>query len=146
MIEERGRVVGVDSAGIWVETSKTSACAACAAKSGCGQKLLVQASGQKAFIFNVLNPSQLIVQVDDAVMVGVEEGSLLKATLVTYLIPLLTLMLFAVVAHQLNWPEGWVVTISLVGLVIGFGLVRAISQLLFRSSKFQPVLTKILVQ
>lgn len=146
MIEERGRVVGVDSAGIWVETSKTSACAACAAKSGCGQKLLVQASGQKAFIFNVLNPSQLIVQVDDAVMVGVEEGSLLKATLVTYLIPLLTLMLFAVVAHQLSWPEGWVVTISLVGLVIGFGLVRAISQLLFRSSKFQPVLTKILVQ
>jgi len=146
MIEERGRVVEVDSAGIWVETSKTSACAACAAKSGCGQKLLVQAAGQKAFIFSVLNPSQLSVQPDDAVMVGIEEGALLKATLMTYLFPLLMLMLFAVIPHHMDWSEGWVVGFAVLGLILGFGLVRAMTKRLFRSDKFQPVLTRILVQ
>ncbi|MFW1678438.1 SoxR reducing system RseC family protein [Pontibacter sp. JAM-7] len=146
MIEEHGRVVEVGAAGIWVETTKTSTCAACAAKHGCGQKLLVQASGQKAFVFKVLNPADITVHVDDSVMVGVEEGALLKATLTTYLLPLLLLILSAVAAHLFALPEPVTILIALTGLAFGFLAVRFASQLFFRSTQFQPVLTRIVLQ
>ncbi|MDF3932676.1 SoxR reducing system RseC family protein, partial [Pseudomonas citronellolis] len=42
MIEEQGRVIGVEPGAVWVETLRQSTCSACNARAGCGQGLLQQ--------------------------------------------------------------------------------------------------------
>ncbi|WP_286237120.1 SoxR reducing system RseC family protein [Neptuniibacter halophilus] len=143
MIQENGKVVQVDAHGIWVETQRQSACASCAARNGCGQKLLASVGEGKRFIFRVNNPEQLQVRTDDQVMVGIEEGAFMKATLFIYLVPLLALFIGAVVADALFGNELAIIAMAFAFLLTGFLLVRYGSATLFRSCRYQPVLMKV---
>lgn len=144
MIKENGKVVDVDSQGVWVETVKQSACGSCAARNGCGQKLLASVGQGKRFVFKVNNPDNLSVLADDEVLIGIEEGSFLKATLFMYLTPLLALFMGAVVADMLGASEGVMILWSFASLVVGFLFVRFGSYSLFRSCKYQPTLMKVI--
>ncbi|MDO6514131.1 MULTISPECIES: SoxR reducing system RseC family protein [unclassified Neptuniibacter] len=144
MIQENGKVVDVNSQGVWVETVKQSACASCAAKNGCGQKLLASVGQGKRFIFRVNNPDNLSVITDDDVLIGIEEGAFLKATVFMYLMPLIGLFAGAVIADALGFSEGWMILISFSSLLVGFLLVRFGSYSLFRSCKYQPTLMKVI--
>ncbi|WP_420554343.1 SoxR reducing system RseC family protein [Neptuniibacter marinus] len=144
MIQENGKVVDVNSQGVWVETVKQSACASCAAKNGCGQKLLASVGQGKRFIFRVNNPDNLSVITDDDVLIGIEEGAFLKATVFMYLIPLIGLFAGAVISDALGFSEGWMILISFSSLLVGFLLVRFGSYSLFRSYKYQPTLMKVI--
>lgn len=143
MIEEVGKVVEVNSQGVWVETVKQSACSSCAARSGCGQKLLASVGQGKRFIFRVNNPNNLSVITDDDVLIGIEEGAFLKATVFMYLIPLLALFLGAFITDMLGFAEGAVIIVSFVSLIVGFLFVRYGSSSLFRSYKYQPTLMRV---
>lgn len=144
MIEENGRVVSVDEKGVWVETVKASACASCAAKSGCGQKLLASIGEGKRFVFAVSNPKSLDVAENDSVLIGIEEGAFLKATLFMYLIPLLALIAGALISQSVGASEGYVILSAFV--LFGFGLlgVRRFSGNFFSSCQYQPRLLRIL--
>ena len=144
MIKENGKVVDVDSQGVWVETVKQSACGSCAARNGCGQKLLASVGQGKRFVFKVNNPDNLSVLADDEVLIGIEEGSFLKATLFMYLTPLFALFMGAVVADMLGASEGGMILWSFASLVVGFLFVRFGSYSLFRSCKYQPTLMKVI--
>jgi sigma-E factor negative regulatory protein RseC len=143
MIEETGKVVEINAQGVWVETVKQSACSSCAARSGCGQKLLASVGQGKRFIFKVNNPSNFKVLADDDVLIGIEEGAFLKATLFMYLTPLLALFLGAFIADFVGMSEGIVISISFVSLFVGFLFVRYGSHSLFHSCKYQPTLMKV---
>lgn len=144
MIEESGRVVSVDDKGVWVETIKASACASCAAKSGCGQKLLASIGEGKRFIFAVSNPNELAVGENDSVLIGIEEGSFLKATLFMYLIPLFALMAGAFVSQSMGASEGYVILTSFISFGVGLLGVRFFSGAFFSSCQYQPRLLKLL--
>lgn len=144
MIEESGRVVNVDDAGVWVETIKASACASCAAKSGCGQKLLASIGEGKRFVFAVSNPDLITVDIDDDVLIGIEEGSFIKATLFMYLVPLAALFFGAFVGELAGLQEGFVILVSLLAFVIGLLVVRFFSGAFFSSCQYQPRLLKLL--
>lgn len=144
MIEENGRVVDVNSQGIWVETVRQSACATCAARNGCGQKLLVSAGAGKRFIIQVSNPNEISVSENDRVILGIEEGAFLKATLFVYLIPLLALFIAALLADYIFANEGLVILSALVGLGIGFFITRSSSNMFFKSCSYQPALLRVI--
>lgn len=143
MIEENGTVVEVNNDGVWVETVKSSACASCAARNGCGQKLLASAGSGKKFIINVNNPSNITVKADDSVMIGIEEGAFLKATLYIYLVPLLALFIGAMGAELLSLSEGYVIVSALLLMAVSLCFIRYGSKSLFRSCKYQPVLVRV---
>lgn len=144
MIHEQGRVVSVDAEGIWVETTKSSACASCAARNGCGQKLLNSAGAGKAFVFQVTNPSQLQVNSEDQVIVGIEESAFLKATLFVYLIPLLGLFIGAAIPALAGIAELYVIISAFLCMFLGFAVVKYGSLPLFQSYKYQPTLMRVI--
>lgn len=48
MITETGKVVAEKGERVWVQTIRASACQSCAARSGCGQRVLASATGGRA--------------------------------------------------------------------------------------------------
>lgn len=145
MIEEQGRVVAVEDEQIWVETIQQSACGSCTAKSTCGQGLIAKyTSGKRNHIRVVSDKS---VSVGDHVVLGIPENTLVKSAFLAYGLPLLLFVGSAGVADSVfSVSEPWVITIGLLGLFLGFSLVRLISGAGAgaRVSSFQPVILKVL--
>ena len=124
MLTETARVVGIDDDGLWVETKKQSSCAQCAAKYGCGQKLLTEHLGEdltciKAFFREPTVSKPWLV--GEQVLIGVSERAFLLASFVAYMLPLAGLILAAVVASQVFQAQ-WLVAVSaFCGLLLGGG-------------------------
>lgn len=122
MLTEEARVIGVEPDGLWVETRKKSTCAQCSAKYGCGQKLLADYASTdmtciKAF-FADRTPNRLWLN-GETVEIGIEEHALLLGTLVSYLVPLLSMLACCVVAAQFSSAD-WIVALSaMLGLALG---------------------------
>ncbi len=102
MITETGKVVALVGDQVWVQTIRTSACQSCSARSGCGQRALAAVSGGRAN--QVLVDNSVGARVGDEVVIGLDEQSLLNASLIIYGLPLVLMVLASVMAH--NWAEG----------------------------------------
>lgn len=142
MIEESGRVVRVSDDQVWVETVKQSACASCSAQKGCGQSLLAKIGDGRKLEIEVDNPDRLAVDIDDQVVLGVAERSFLTASLLVYLLPVLSMFFFAVIPQLAGYPEPWVIAAAALGLAAGFILTRKISGAMGRSCSYRPVLLR----
>lgn len=143
MLEESGRVVDVDSDGVWVETIKMSACGSCSARSGCGQSLLASVGQGKRSVICVDNPNRLHVAADDNVVIGIGENAFMRISLLLYLFPLLALFAGAAIAGSLSLGEPVVIGCGLLGLTVGLVVVRYISRTHMTSCKYHPVLLKV---
>lgn len=84
MIEEQGRVVATEPGAVWVETVRRSTCSSCSANAGCGQGLM-QRLGVGAGRAQVRALSDLSLRVGDAVVLGIHEDLLLRASVLFYL-------------------------------------------------------------
>jgi len=147
MIEETGRVVAVDTSPdgqteAWVETIRKGTCNGCAAEPGCGQSLLAKwADSKRSHIKVVTNQ---LVQVDDQVVLGINENTLLKGSLAAYGLPMVAMLFMTLLAHSgLGLAEPLVILAALVGLVVGFGLVRLYGSMT-REQLYRPELLRVL--
>ena len=123
MIEEQGRVVAVERDFVWVETIRQSGCSSCSARNGCGQHLFEKYRVGSSFSYiKALCPR--VVKEGDMVVVGIPEDSLLKASFLIYLFPLL-LMMAGIWLSSVMGAADWLLLIS-AGLLLacGFGAVR----------------------
>ena len=55
MIEETGRVVGLETGFAWVEAEPRSGCGECTARKGCGTSAIARMLGQRSVRIRVLN-------------------------------------------------------------------------------------------
>ena len=92
MATEKGTVIKIDSRGTWVKTSRTSACEGCSSRGSCHTQ-----SGSGDMEVNALN--EIGAAVGDRIMLGIDTGSLLKATFLLYIFPILALMVGAFIGH-----------------------------------------------
>ncbi|MCL6270187.1 SoxR reducing system RseC family protein [Sansalvadorimonas sp. 2012CJ34-2] len=138
MIEERGRVVEVDSAFIWVETIRKDTCGSCEAKNGCGQGLMnrLRPSRDHAYIRAV---NRYPVKVGDEVTVALPESAVVSASFLVYLLPLLAMLIGAFTGSAAGMEELWVIGLGLGGLLVGFGVVRWWSSRADVRKRFEPV-------
>ncbi|MBL4834912.1 MAG: SoxR reducing system RseC family protein [Pseudomonas sp.] len=121
MIEERGRVVSVESGAAWVETIRRSTCGSCQARAGCGQALLERlGSGARRGFIRVIAAHP--VEVGDEVIIGLPEDAVLKASALMYVLPLLMLFFFTGLADLAGLAEPWIIAIALAALALGFFL------------------------
>lgn len=147
MIEEQGKVVALQNDWVWVETERKTACGTCSASKGCGTSVLANVFGKKTNTIAVMRT--LPVKVGDEVIIGIEEDSLVRGSLLIYALPLVLLIAFGllgeVVGGQVLAEKSDVVTaiFSVLGLAIGFLWLRHISSRLRTDPRFQPKLLQI---
>lgn len=92
MVTEKGMVIKIDSQGTWVKTSRSSACEGCSSRGSCHTQ-----SGSGDMEVNALNDIGAVV--GDRIVLGIATGSLLKATFLLYVFPILALMVGAFIGH-----------------------------------------------
>jgi sigma-E factor negative regulatory protein RseC len=137
MIEETGRVVALEQGAVWVETVRVSACQSCSANKGCGHAVLDRHRGGSRARIRALN--DLPLAVDQAVVLGLPEGALMKSAVMVYLVPLLLLFIGALVGDAVTGPAGSGAVIGGVsGLLFGFLLNRWYSQQHQQDPALQP--------
>jgi len=139
MIEEHGRVVATDPGLAWVETIRQSACDSCSAKSGCGHSALAKL-GQSAVHMQAL--CDISVSVGDQVVVGVPEEIMVKSSFLAYLMPLLSMMVFGLLADAAGAQDLMTALAGLAGLGAGFALLRWHFHQNQHDDRYQPVVLR----
>lgn len=129
MIEEHGRVVAVERRAVWVETIRKTTCSSCSAKNGCGQHLVEKYKSNKSHSYiRATNDSDSVIQKHDEVIIGLPEGSLMKASVVVYLLPLMCMLAVLWLTSFYNLSDLTAVILALFGLAVGLVPVRLFGQ------------------
>jgi len=127
MITETGKVVALKGDRVWVRTIRASACQSCAARNGCGQKVLAAATGGRAN--QILVTNTINARVGDEVTIGIDERALLGASLVVYAIPLILMVVASVLGHHLSGGQDSAAMLAAAGgLALGFVVVRKLQR------------------
>ena len=135
MIEEQARVVRVDGALAEILIQKQSACGACAAKSGCGTSLLGNWFPQRRLTLRLMN--RINAREGDLVILGLDEATLQRSSLMLYALPLAGLLLAAIAGEHgfeflgLHKELGAVLS-GLLGLIAALLYVRVKSRAIIR--------------
>jgi len=125
-VEGIAHVVRVDAGVAWLEPEQTGGCGSCASASSCGAGsgspgIGTVASRIAARRFPLDNPDGLVV--GERVVVGVDERSLLKASLTAYAIPLVTALTAGGIAEGVAGSD--LVTMAAMAAGLGLGLLAA---------------------
>ncbi|WP_242596911.1 SoxR reducing system RseC family protein [Rhodocyclus gracilis] len=142
-VEGIARVVAVDCVDgerVWLEPEQTTSCGGCAAASRCGAKGVgTLASRLEARRFplsaNVASPP---LRIGERVVIGVEERSLVRASLTAYAIPLLTAFAAGGVAEGLVGSDAVTMFAMLGGLGAGLLLAGGVARRLSARGELAP--------
>ncbi len=147
MLVETGRVVAVESDGLWVETIRQSTCGSCAARKGCGHGLLNRyADGKRGYIRVLPGASGIVeCQVNDQVRISIPEEVILRGSLVVYVVPLLCMLGGAVIGSSTGGggTDLFSALGATVGFAIGFLLVRSHAWLHRNDRSLQPTFLEV---
>lgn len=140
MITETGKVVAVTGEHAWVQTIRTSACQSCAARNGCGQKVLATATGGRANQVRVFN--SVNARVGEDVTLGIDESALLGASMLVYALPLLLLVGLSMAGHHMSGGNDLAaMTGAVAGLASGFIISRKLQRR--NAGTYEPRLLRI---
>lgn len=98
MIEEQAVVIDIRDNQLMLEARVQSSCGSCEAKAGCGTSLLGNVLGRRFTRFTAEN--SVNARIGDEVVVGIPERSMLTGSFMVYLLPVLSMLLFALVADS----------------------------------------------
>jgi serine protease Do len=99
MIEQTGVVISVQGEVAEVQAERRGACGGCAADGSCGPSLVARYLGRKPSLLRAHNP--IGATSGDRVVVGLPEGTLLRASFLAYLAPLVCMMGAAIAGDQI---------------------------------------------
>ncbi|MDX1453010.1 MAG: SoxR reducing system RseC family protein [Oleiphilaceae bacterium] len=126
MLEERALVIGLkpgEPPMATVRTQRLSACDSCQLKTGCGTHSLAKLAGNQSMEFDLENA--LGAQEGDVVLVAIPEQGLILASLMMYIVPLITMFSAVITLKAIaDVHELWLLLAALVGLAVGAVLVR----------------------
>ena len=142
MATEQGVVLRTDSEAAWVKTSRSSACKGCTARGSChttggGQEMEVKA----------LNPAG--ARVGDRIVLSFETGSLLKATFLIYVFPIIFLIAGAALGQALApfiefSPSALSVLLGFTFFFTALLFIKTRANKMAKQNAYQPKITKIL--
>lgn len=145
MLEEAALVTHVKGASISVRTVRKSACDSCQAEAGCGQKRITRLLIREATDMAIDNPEDLDVQVGSQVLIGLNEGALVRASLILYLLPLVMMILAVLVSSLMFEQELLHILAAGAGLLTGFLCGRILSARLLSTGDYRPVLLRVVL-
>ncbi|MGD2186017.1 MAG: SoxR reducing system RseC family protein [Desulfobacterales bacterium] len=142
MAAEQGVVLRTDAEIAWVKTIRSSACEGCTAKGSCrtmggGQEMEVKA----------LNPAG--ARVGDRIVLSFETRSLLKATFLIYMFPIIALIAGAALGQTL--ASVMLFNSSALSALLGFAffftalyMMKKRANKMAKQNAYQPKITKII--
>lgn len=146
MIEERAQVTAVDPPYALVVTQRTSSCGSCSAK-GCGTGALSQLFAARSQELRVLNP--IGARAGEQVLLGLEEGALLRGSLAVYIVPLLAMIAGGAFGEAMapslaltQNSEYLSLPAACTGLVAGFLWVRRFGRRMMNDPRFMAVILR----
>jgi len=140
MLQETGRIIDIETNALWVETIRHSTCNACAAKKGCGQRLLSKITGQSMQLRVLVNPEDMSrYKIGNNVVLGIPGGVVVKGSLFVYLLPLLLMMVFSGLAHSFTLNEAVSILSGLGGLLLGGLCIYGHAHYFKNDSTLQPI-------
>ena len=138
MLEEQATVVSVEAGAVWVEADRRKGCERCEAGQGCGGGVLGKLIVRRSSRVRALNQLPGLVPGDEVVL-GLDEGLLVRGSLMAYLMPLLCMLAAAFFAEfVLQSVDLAVAAFGLFGLGTGLLLLRAYSYRLAQRGEMQP--------
>ena len=144
MIEQVAHVHAIDQTTVWLDTIRLSTCNSCSMKSGCGQRLMNQATDCRRSRIELPLPQDMALNVGDEVVLGIPQKAFIKASLLTFAMPLMIMLAFASLAQWGALSEPAAVVAALLGLGLGLLLLRWYSQsdAVLSSNQWQPMILR----
>lgn len=143
MATEQGIVLRTDSEAAWVKTVRSSACEGCTAKGSCHS----MGSGDNEMEVKALNTAG--ARAGDRIVLSFETASLLKATFLIYVFPIILLIVGAVLGQMLASLIEF--SSSALSVLLGFAfffaalfIMKARANKMVTKNAYQPKITKIL--
>ncbi|WP_296805282.1 SoxR reducing system RseC family protein [Thiocapsa sp.] len=140
MIETPAKVVDVKPGVAWVETVRQSACGSCGSAGSCGTSVVAKLFGAPRSRLRIDDAQGL--RVGEQVVIGIPDGTLVRASFVAYLIPLVFLIAAAALATRLGAGEGSVALIGIGGLAIGLWLSGRLTGGPSARERYRPILVR----
>lgn len=149
MIEEWAQVVEIKGDQLILQAQTKSSCGSCAASKGCGTSVLSKVVGRKFTRFQSEN--SVDAEVGDTVVVGISEDALLKGSLVMYIVPIMSMLVFALAADQLfealaENRDLLIAATGILGLVSGSLMSRWYFQRQASVQRFRPVVLRKIIE
>lgn len=149
MIEEQAEVVEVIGSQLVLQAQRQSACGSCAASKGCGTSVLSKVIGRKFTRFQAEN--NVDAKVGDTVVVGISEDALLKGSMMMYIMPIMGMMVFALLADNtvaalMDYRDLAVAASGIMGLVFGSLLSRWYFLRHDSRQRFAPVVLRKIIE
>ena len=142
MATEQGIVIKTDSGTAWVKTVKSGACAGCSARGSC------HAMGNSDEM-EVKAINQAGAKVGDRIVLSFETSSLLKATFMLYVFPILLLIAGAAIGHEMAPkfgfdPSGFSAIIGFAFFFAAVLVIKAKAGKMAKKNEYRPKITRIL--
>lgn len=142
MATEQGVVLRTDSEAAWVKTTRSSACQGCTARKSCNTR-----SGSQDMEVKALNIAG--AREGDRIVLSFETRSLLKATFLIYVFPIIFLIAGAAIGQILAPLMAF--NPSTISVLLGFAffftalfIIKARANKMAKKNAYQPKITKIL--
>ena len=142
MATEQGVVLRTNSEAAWVKTTRSSACQGCTARKSC--HTLSNSQDVEVKALNIAG-----ARAGDRIVLSFETKSLLKATFLIYVFPIIFLMLGAIIGQMLAplmalAPSALSVLLGFAFFFIALFVMKARANKLAAKNAYQPKITKIL--
>ncbi len=124
MLEQAGRVIESDDTSALVETERKSACGQCGVGESCGTSSLAKVFKTRSNAIRLKHDLQL--RPGDEVIIGIPESSLMRTALLAYMVPMLSMLGFAMMISLAGYGNVFVVLGSMTGLYCGIRLASVI--------------------
>lgn len=124
MLYQRATVIEINDHSISLDIERKSTCSQCQLKKGCGTGLLAEHVG-KRFSRIVIDKTTEVTP-SQQVNLAIPEESLLQGAALMYLLPVLSMFLFAIAARWVGFNSIIESALGLLGLFCGFVIVKKI--------------------
>lgn len=141
MLHETGLVSDLIGELAVVHTQNQMACSSCKVVDTCGNGIVEKYLSSKIFSSEVFN--SLNAKIGDKVILEIPKSSITKASIIVYLVPLLSFLVFASVASLFSYSENIIILISLAGLALGFAVTKFYNRRLLNNELYLPKMVSI---
>ena len=144
MATEQGIVIKTDSRTAWVKTIKSASCAGCSAKGSCHSK----GAGEEMEV-NAINEAG--ARKGDRIVLSFETSSLLKATFLLYVFPILLLIIGAAIGQEMAPkfdfnPSGFSAIMGFIFFFAALLIIKTAANRLAKKNEYRPKIIKILTR
>jgi sigma-E factor negative regulatory protein RseC len=141
MLEETARVIEVKDGLLLAETEFRSSCSHCASGDSCTTSVVAKLFGNRRN--RLVMENSLQAKPGDQVLIGIPDALLVRASLMAYLLPLVTMLGVTVLGDALGVEDFFLSLLALMGLAAGFYMVRWATRRAPSQQRYKPRLLRI---